>query len=80
MNENQDRKQGFSCTAWTENKSVLELVLPQSHVVFSLTFELSCSTVITSHTLTSWTIISATLSAIDKVQNGLVGDTEAPGF
>lgn len=48
--------------------------------MFSLTFELSGSTVITRHTLTSWTIITAALSAIDKVQNGLVGDIEAPGF
>lgn len=60
--------------------SIIELVLPQYHVVFSLTFEPSGLTLITSHTLTSWTIITATLSAIDKVQNGLVGDIEAPGF
>lgn len=60
--------------------SILEGVPLQSHVVFSLTFELSGSTVITSHTLTSWTIITAALSAIDKVPNGPVGDIEAPGF
>lgn len=35
---------------------------------------------ITSHTLTGWTIITAALSVIDKVQKGLVGDIEAPGF
>lgn len=54
--------------------------MAQSHVMFSLTSELSGSTVITSHTLTSWIIVTAALSAIDKVQNGLVGDIEAPGF
>lgn len=59
---------------------VIEFILAQSHVMFSLTSELSGSTVITSHTLTSWIIVTAALSAIDKVQNGLVGDIEAPGF
>lgn len=61
--------------------NVLKPVLPPSHDVFSLTFELSGSTMITlSHTLTGWTIITATLSVIDKEKNGLVGDIEAPGF
>lgn len=58
----------------------LNFFFRQSHVVFSLTFEPSGSTLITSHTLTGWTIITAALSAIDKMQNGLVGDIEAPGF
>lgn len=44
-------------------------VLHQPHVVFSLTFEHLGSTLITRHTLTSGTIITAALSAIDKMQN-----------
>lgn len=73
-------KKGIFVKWLARKESIIELVLAQSHVMFSLTSELSGSTVITSHTLTSWIIVTAALSAIDKVQKGLVGDIEAPGF
>lgn len=66
----------FSCITDQFNKKALELVLPWFNVVFSLTSELSVSTVITSHTYSSWIITTAALLADKgKIPNGI----EAPG-